>query len=1382
MLGNASEPAVERPWQFRILVGTDRAWGHLRSFAYGMWIARVSAASVLVGALLFYYGRPAQDLFLEVGDRALLSVGYWGLFYLVVLAFWVFPVYLSARWVLARIDGVRVPPVEDWVRRRIPALLATGCLGAVLIGQVLAVSNAPILLDQAIEDDTTSILNQQIKTACSEHSGDVTDIFQEIWQSKCRISIGLLIAGARGVGLSAASGLGSDNVILVVYAICAAVLFWMFFKRRLTSIREKSRLSLQPTLWWLAAGCIFVPCVLLVWVTYPLLLSIAFWKPFFPSLVKFTNEPVVVFGVLYPISGIVSLLFWWRRAEVIFWWLFTIAIVGPTILITFLIAAGFVERELEQPYGLWHLALLLPTSAVLGVLVWWGLGPRADGMATRIGQGMIWIQGKHGTIDEATATMRLVNPIFAILAAIAIVGLILLVLVVPPVDAARNVVLFRRALLIPFFLGMLVPPLTMLSSWSMRARAPLILGAVLLIAVGSQLFTDPHKVRIEPTEARLRTLDESLQRWAAANGCELSATEGSTLACPAPIIVAAAGGASRAAFHVAGLLGTLMDGVRPQVVLRTNTAVINDVAFSADSRRILTRSADRVARLWDGERGTQVAAMRHEGYVYSAVFGAGGQRILTSSSDTTARVWNGERGTLIATLKHDAAVIGAAFSSDGRRILTRSSDRTARIWDGETGAQISVLRHDGPIYSAIFSPDGRRIATRSADQTVRLWDGESGASIALLRHDKLGNQAEFSKDGRRLLTISGMLARLWDGESGAHIADLRNEAEVTSADFTRDGRRILTRSADRTARIWNGENGSQTAILKHDAPVEGMIFSQDGRRIVTRSGNVARLWDGDNGTEIAALPHHDKINSLLLSPDFRLIVTSSSDNTAGLWEAERGTPIASMRHDSTVVGARFSPDGRRILTRSSDRTARLWNSETGAQIAVLRHEGKVNSAIFSPDSRRIMTRSADKTARMWDGISGAPILLGPARELRSFGRQLFAISGVSGGALGAVILYAGLADSQAETTEGANLRPPCAAGAELGELFASHEKEHPQNPHESWKDCLQLILAGDFLSPVFVSMIGGDLLGVLPEDRTVVLEKSWEARYAATTQARSRASSDSRTGAPKAESTLAQPMLAIRDRVLERDPKGWLPILLLNGTSVQTGRRIIASDIDVRGLFQDAYDLHDAFGQPDAKERESERRKTWDIRLSTAATISARFPGISPHGDLVKRKGKAVFDRVVDGGYYESFGASTALELVEALEKLKEKRKHYLKPLVILVNNEPGMQNLDCGDLEGEPLMTPKPDAWALFASWSSPIDAVLGTRRARGTHAAAQLCNAITADRFAFVTVSQQEGFTKTKKELSMSWWISKYIQRYLDLELIKTNAHAMEKILGAR
>ena len=41
----------------------------------------------------------------------------------------------------------------------------------------------------------------------------------------------------------------------------------------------------------------------------------------------------------------------------------------------------------------------------------------------------------------------------------------------------------------------------------------------------------------------------------------------------------------------------------------------------------------------------------------------------------------------------------------------------------------------------------------------------------------------------------------------------------------------------------------------------------------------------------------------------------------------------------------------------------------------------------------------------------------------------------------------------------------------------------------------------------------------------------------------------------------------------------------LNGTSVETGKRIITSDIDTKDLFRDAYDLHHLLVRSDSNHR-----------------------------------------------------------------------------------------------------------------------------------------------------------------------------------------------------
>ena len=99
--------------------------------------------------------------------------------------------------------------------------------------------------------------------------------------------------------------------------------------------------------------------------------------------------------------------------------------------------------------------------------------------------------------------------------------------------------------------------------------------------------------------------------------------------------------------------------------------------------------------------------------------------------------------------------------------------------------------------------------------------------------------------------------------------------------------------------------------------------------------------------------------------------------------------------------------------------------------------------------------------------------------------------------------------------------------------------------------------------------------------------------------------------------------------------------------------------------FQDACDFHELTGRPKIDENR-------DLRVSTAAATSARFPIISPHGNIRDERTGRIVDQLVDDGYFENFGALTAAELVHEL------KKQWLKPVVVLINSEPTTPNLYC--------------------------------------------------------------------------------------------------------
>jgi len=207
----------------------------------------------------------------------------------------------------------------------------------------------------------------------------------------------------------------------------------------------------------------------------------------------------------------------------------------------------------------------------------------------------------------------------------------------------------------------------------------------------------------------------------------------------------------------------------------------------------------------------------------------------------------------------------------------------------------------------------------------------------------------------------------------------------------------------------------------------------------------------------------------------------------------------------------------------------------------------------------------------------------------SFADHVFAISSVSGGSIGAA-MFRGLID-------GGCGKPGCRAAA-------------------------QDILRYDALAPALARFLGADLaqrflpFGIPAADRQRALEAGWLAGWKKV----------------RGNERINDGMLTMYGA-----SRPLLPSLFLNGTVVERGNRTIASNCAIGPAEID--DAHDTFGTLGA-----------DMPLISAAGNSARFPYISPAGTL-KGSDYDVAEHVVDGGYFDDSGTTTAAEIISAIRK-----------------------------------------------------------------------------------------------------------------------------------
>ena len=283
-----------------------------------------------------------------------------------------------------------------------------------------------------------------------------------------------------------------------------------------------------------------------------------------------------------------------------------------------------------------------------------------------------------------------------------------------------------------------------------------------------------------------------------------------------------------------------------------------------------------------------------------------------------------------------------------------------------------------------------------------------------------------------------------------------------------------------------------------------------------------------------------------------------------------------------------------------------------------------------------------------------------------FAQHVFAISGVSGGAIGATIFKS------------------------LSELSpASSDPEGPQagcrllkTKRPMMTEAVTKIMEQDHFSPVVLSIIPEFLGGIIPKflgghiRREEALEGSFEDNDAV--------------------EQLKAPFLAAWPN------DSGTPRLVLNTTWAETGYRVAFAPFTMgssQGKDGTLYSFADSFGSITPRENA--------VRLMQAAVASARFPGILPPF-TVKMPVTAEMPgdhwwNFVDGGYADSSGAATALALFNALEPESCKVNVDLKVILLTSSNPPpNFQNLKGSE----------------FRDTMTPVEAIMRVRDLLGKQA----------------------------------------------------------------
>lgn len=214
------------------------------------------------------------------------------------------------------------------------------------------------------------------------------------------------------------------------------------------------------------------------------------------------------------------------------------------------------------------------------------------------------------------------------------------------------------------------------------------------------------------------------------------------------------------------------------------------VAYAPNGKTIFTSMQDMMGRdtpavLWDIATGREIRRFTgHQGAASSIAYSPDSRFVLTAGLDQTTILWDIATGQEVRRFKRpDASDIGTptyvSVLPDGSQLATASS-RTLYLWDMTNGALIRRLTAPDIISSLGFAPDGR-IIILGGEGWTQLVEAVTGREIRRFQGQAWVHSASLSLDGKFLFLNGGqtiVVSSISTGREICRLISLKDESWV----------------------------------------------------------------------------------------------------------------------------------------------------------------------------------------------------------------------------------------------------------------------------------------------------------------------------------------------------------------------------------------------------------------------------------------------------------------------------------------------------------------------------------------------------------------------------------------------------------------------------
>ncbi|CAG7726267.1 unnamed protein product [Allacma fusca] len=411
---------------------------------------------------------------------------------------------------------------------------------------------------------------------------------------------------------------------------------------------------------------------------------------------------------------------------------------------------------------------------------------------------------------------------------------------------------------------------------------------------------------------------------------------------------------------------------------------VQAVRYSPDGEKFASGGFDGKVFLYSGKDSEligEIGSPAHNGGVYGVAWSPDSKQLLTSSGDKTCRLWDVETKQLISEFPMGSQVDDQQVSCiwQGPHLLTVSLSGFISYLDvnNPTKPLRIVKGHNKPITVLTVNEDRSRIFTGSHDGWVTHWDASTGVNDRVngVGH---GNQINGMKVVGDTLYTCGIddNLRLVDLNTYTYtnVNDVKLGSQPRGMD-TRDNQVIIATVKE----LQVLEGGRKVATLKVDYEPSSLSINTDGDVAVGGSmDNKVHIYlvAGSSFSEKAKLDHLGAVTDVAYSPDGKYLAASDSHRKVVLYSLPNYELAHNKEwgfHNARVNCVAWSPNSKLVASGSLDTTIIVWSVDQPAKHLTIKnaHPQSQITRIVWLSNETLVSTGQDANTKVWD-VTGFP--------------------------------------------------------------------------------------------------------------------------------------------------------------------------------------------------------------------------------------------------------------------------------------------------------------------------------------------------------------------------------------------------------------------------